>query len=102
MQINEIKVKQKVLLENVEVLGVEDAILNENEDRKESDWEKRQVVKIMDLTGEINVTIWNELVDTFKIGDLVKIDGFCQEFEGNKTVTLGRYGEMKKLEEKVE
>ncbi|MBU1203824.1 MAG: DNA-binding protein [Nanoarchaeota archaeon] len=51
--------------------------------------------KIKDDSGEIDLTLWNEDVDKVEVGDKVKLtNGYCNEFQGNKQVTAGKFGKL--------
>ena len=52
-------------------------------------------VTASDDTGEIKLTLWNDEIDTVKIGDKVKItNGYINEFQGEKQLTAGRFGKL--------
>jgi replication factor A1 len=54
--------------------------------------------KIKDDSGEIDLTLWNEDIDKVNVGDKVKItNGYCNEFQGNKQITAGRFGKLEVL-----
>jgi replication factor A1 len=51
--------------------------------------------KVKDDSGEIDLTLWNEEVDKVNVGDKIKItNGYCNEFQGNRQLTAGRFGKM--------
>jgi len=48
-----------------------------------------------DETGKINLTLWNDEIDSVKIGDKVKItNGYVNEFQGEMQLTSGRFGKL--------
>ena len=50
---------------------------------------------IKDDSGTMQLTLWNEDVDTVKVGDKVKItNGYVNEFQGEKQLTAGRFGKL--------
>ena len=54
--------------------------------------------KIKDDTGSVTLTLWNEQVDQVKVGSKVKIiDGFVNEWQGEKQLTTGRKGKLEVL-----
>lgn len=62
-----------------------------------------------DETGTIKLTLWNEQIDEFKVGDRVHLkNGYVGEWQGEMQLTTGRLGSMevvgkqKKLGEKEE
>ena len=64
---------------------------------------------IKDESGEIKLTLWNQDIDKVKTGSKVKIvNGYVNEFNGEKQLTTGKFGSMevlgeeKKAENKVE
>tara|TARA_Y100000034_G_scaffold132946_1_gene197168 strand:- start:10 stop:300 length:291 start_codon:yes stop_codon:yes gene_type:complete len=56
--------------------------------------------KCSDGTDEITVTLWNEDVDKINVGDKIKItNGYCSEFQGEKQLTAGKFGQLEKVED---
>ncbi len=52
-----------------------------------------------DDSGKIILTLWNEDVDRFKVGDVVKVvNGYVNEWQGDKQLTAGRYGSLEKAD----
>jgi replication factor A1 len=50
-----------------------------------------------DESGTIKLSLWNEDIDRFKAGDKVKIvNGYVNEFQGEKQLTAGKYGRIEK------
>jgi len=50
---------------------------------------------IKDSSGEMKMTLWNEEIDKVKVGDKIKItNGYCNEFQGEKQLTAGRFGKL--------
>ena len=55
-------------------------------------------VVIKDDTGNVQLTLWNEDVDKYDVGDKLKLtDCFVGEWQGEKQVTTGRNGTIEKL-----
>lgn len=55
-------------------------------------------VTLKDDSGEIELSLWNENIDKVKEGDRVKIEnGYCNEWQGNKQLTLGKFGKLSVL-----
>ena len=53
---------------------------------------------LTDDSGSITLTLWNEDVKRFKEGDTIKIiNGYVNEFQGEKQLTAGKYGSMEKI-----
>jgi len=52
-----------------------------------------------DETGTIRLSLWNDDIDKFQVGDKVKItNGYVTEFQGEKQLTAGKFGKMEKLD----
>ncbi len=53
-----------------------------------------------DDSGSIKLTLWNDDVDKFKEGDVVKItNGYVNEFQGESQLTSGKFGKVEKVGE---
>lgn len=53
---------------------------------------------LQDESSSIKLTLWNEDVSRFKEGDRIKIvNGFVNEYEGDKQLTSGKFGHIEKL-----
>ena len=51
-----------------------------------------------DSTGKVQVTLWDDEIDLIEVGDEVEIEnGYVKEFRGDKQVSSGREGKIKKL-----
>lgn len=56
---------------------------------------------IADKSGEIKLTLWNQDIEKVKLGDKVKIvNGYVNEFNGEKQLTTGKFGSMEVVDEK--
>ncbi|MBI4159235.1 DNA-binding protein [Candidatus Woesearchaeota archaeon] len=54
--------------------------------------------ELEDDSGKIKLTLWNDEVDAVKVDDNVKItNGYCNEFQGEKQLTAGRFGKLEVL-----
>lgn len=54
---------------------------------------------IKDDSGEIKLTLWNDDVEKYNVGDKIKItNGYCNEFQGEKQLTAGKFGKIEKIE----
>jgi replication factor A1 len=50
---------------------------------------------VIDDSGKIALTLWDEQVELVKKGDKVKIiNAYCKEWQGEKQLNLGRYGNI--------
>ncbi len=53
-----------------------------------------------DSSGTVKLTLWNDDTVKFKEGDKIKvINGYVNEFQGEKQLTSGKFGKIEKLEE---
>lgn len=54
--------------------------------------------KIKDDSGEMDLTLWNDEVDTINQGDKLKLtDGWCKEWNGRMQASTGKNGKLEKL-----
>lgn len=54
--------------------------------------------KVKDDSGSIELTLWNEEVDSIEVGDKLKLtDGWCKEWQGNLQASTGKNGKLEKL-----
>lgn len=54
--------------------------------------------RVKDETGEMDLTLWNEDVNKFEVGDKVKLtDGWCKEWNGRLQASTGKNGTLEKL-----
>jgi len=99
MKISELSVGQG----NVEVEGT---IKEVEEPRTFNKFGKELKVanaNLEDDSGTIKLTLWNDDVDKYKAGDKVKVvNGYVNEFQGEKQLTSGKFGSMEKVEESAE
>ena len=87
---------------SVEVSGV---IKEMGESRSFSKYGKQLVVTnaiFEDDSGSIKLTLWNDDASRFKEGDHVKIiNGYVNEFQGEKQLTSGKFGKIEKVSGKI-
>ncbi len=51
-----------------------------------------------DESGSIKLTLWNDDIEKFKVGDKVSItNGYVGEFQGEKQLTSGKFGKLEKI-----
>jgi len=56
---------------------------------------------IRDDSGTIKLSLWNADIDRVKKGDTVKItNGYVSEFQGEKQLTTGKFGQLEVIEGK--
>jgi len=54
--------------------------------------------EISDDSGKIILTLWNNIIDLVKIGDVLYLENaYVREWKGEKQLTLGKQGTLKKL-----
>ena len=59
-----------------------------------------QQVDASDDSGSAVITLWNEQVGQYAVGEMVKITkGWCKEYQGQLQVSSGKYGTIEKIEE---
>jgi len=59
--------------------------------------------KVKDDSGEIKLTLWNEDIDKINQGDKIHLkNGWCSEFQGEKQISAGKFGEIEVLEKAPE
>lgn len=85
---------------NVNIL----VIVEKKGDKKEIKKDTRKIYLsetiVNDETGEIQLKLWNDIIDKINQGDILLIEnGFISEFRGTKTITLGRQGKLRKINE---
>ncbi len=52
---------------------------------------------LKDDSGSIKLTLWNDDVEKYKEGDKIKmINGYVNEFQGEKQLTSGKFGSIEK------
>lgn len=95
MKISELQVKQKDV-------NIDEAEITEKTPVREFQKFGKQGkvcnVVIKDDSGTVQLTLWNEDVDKYDVGDKVKMtDCFVGEWQGEKQVTTGRNGKVEKL-----
>ena len=52
---------------------------------------------ISDETGSIKLSLWDDQLNMVKEGDRISVEnGYTQEFRGETSLNVGRYGKLKK------
>ena len=55
---------------------------------------------LQDESGSVKLTLWNNDVSRFKDGDHIKVvNGYVNEFQGEKQLTSGKFGSIEKVGE---
>lgn len=53
---------------------------------------------LKDDSGQVTLTLWNEQVEDFNVGDKVKLtNGYAKEWQGDKQLSTGKFGKLEKL-----
>ena len=95
MQISEIAPGQGKIQVEVEVISVDAAREFEKFGRKG----RVATAIVKDDSGSMKMTLWNEEIDMVKPGIRIKIiNGYCNEFQGEKQLTAGRFGKLEVVE----
>ena len=51
--------------------------------------------KLKDETGEIKLTLWNDDIDSVKVGDKIHLqNGWCSEYKGERQLSSGKFGKI--------
>lgn len=50
---------------------------------------------LKDASGTVQLSLWNEQIESVNAGDTVKItNGYVKEFKGEKQITTGKFGKI--------
>ena len=89
MQISELSPRQGDVDITVEIASIEEP----REFNKFGKPGKVANAVIKDDSGEMKLTLWNEQIDSVKVGDTVHIQkGYVNEWKGEKQLTTGKFG----------
>lgn len=56
--------------------------------------------KVGDETGTVTLSLWGTKINEANFGDLLEItEGYCNVWQGKPQLSIGRNGEMKKIED---
>ena len=94
MKIKEIKPNQNATLPEVDVVSVGEV----REFEKFGKVGRVCTVKIKDASGEAELSLWNEDVGKFAVGDKLKItDAWVKEWSGKLQISTGKNGKIEKI-----
>ena len=94
MKIKEIKPNGNATLDKVEVVSKGDV----REFQKFNKPGRVCNCIIKDSTGEMELTLWNDEIDTVEAGEKIKIiDGWVKEWNGKMQISAGKNGKIEKL-----
>jgi len=89
MNISDIEVNQK----NIEVTGKIIEISPVKEFSKFGKIGRVASAILKDDSGQIQLTLWDEQIESVKKGDKIKImNAYVKEWQGEKQLNIGRYG----------
>ncbi|MBT3463885.1 hypothetical protein HN789_04470 [archaeon] len=53
---------------------------------------------IKDSSGKIQLTLWDDQIDEYFVNDKIKItNGYVKEWQGEKQLSVGKYGSIEKI-----
>lgn len=85
-------------------IAVEAEVLSKQEPRSFSKFGKEGRVcnaTLVDFSGEITLTLWNDDIEKVNVGDKVKLEnGRCSEFKGQRQLSTGKFGKLEIIESK--
>jgi ssDNA-binding replication factor A large subunit len=56
--------------------------------------------KLTDPKGDVDLTLWNEMIPQVNTGDIVKItNGYMKEFQEKKSLNVGKFGKLEVVEQ---
>ena len=94
MKIKELQANQTASLDKVEVVSLGEV----KEFNKYGNVGKLRNIKIKDASGEADLTLWNDNVDDFAEGDVLKLtDCWVKEWNGNIQLSSGKKGKIEKI-----
>ena len=94
MKLKEIKPNQNATLPEVEVVAVGDV----REFEKFGKVGRVCTLKIKDASGEGELSLWNDDVEKFALGDKLKItDAWVKEWNGKLQISSGKNGKIEKV-----
>ncbi len=52
-------------------------------------------VKLRDKSGDVVLTLWNDDVESVKLGDKIHVqNGWCSEYKGERQLSAGKFGKI--------
>jgi replication factor A1 len=95
MKINELKPGMRAISIGGRVDNIADA---RNVNLKSGGTAQVADATISDETGSIKLSLWDEQLNMVNEGDQIYIEnGYTQEFRGETSLNVGRYGKLKKI-----
>lgn len=94
MKIKDLKPNQNATLAEVEVVEAGDVRQFEKFGKSGS----VRTLKIKDSSGEAELSLWNDDVEKFSVGDKLKIaDAWVKEWNGRLQISSGKNGKIEKV-----
>ena len=94
MEIKEIKANENTTIPEVEVVSVGDV----REFEKFGKVGRVCTIKIKDASGEAELSLWNDDIGKFALGDKLKItDAWVKEWKGKLQISAGKNGKIEKI-----
>ncbi|MAF35679.1 DNA-binding protein [archaeon] len=91
MKIKELQARQGKIDIEVEVVKIDEP----REFEKFGNKGRVATATVKDDSGEIKLTLWNDEIDTAKVGDSLKItNGYVSEYQSELQLTAGRFGKL--------
>ncbi len=82
---------------NVTITGIIDSDIQHKKIVKENRTLKMSSCKIRDDTGELILILWDNITNTVENNKMYKVQGYIQEFNGKKQITLGYKGKIEEV-----
>ncbi len=82
---------------NVTIIGIIESDIQHKEIVKEDRTLKMSSCKIKDDTGKLILILWNDMANKVENNKVYKVQGYIQEFNGKKQITLGYKGKIEEL-----
>ncbi len=83
---------------NVKVVNLAGTISHLDEPSETPNGVKVQEGILEDASGQVKLTLWDDNVGKFSLGDKIIIStGWCKTFEGELKVSTGKYGKIEKI-----
>ncbi len=91
MKISEIKSEQGSITIEADVIDVS-GVRNISKFNKQL---KVATATLMDESGQIELSLWNQDIEKVKKGDKIKLtNGYAKEFQGKMQITPGKFGKL--------
>jgi len=100
-----LKIKNIVAnMKNVDIVGKIISISAVRNFKTEKAEGKVASIYIADETSSIRIVLWNDetkFLDKFNVGDVIRVQGYVKDNNGQLEIRLGKYGKIMKSDEKI-